>query len=442
MSSRRARAVSAIPGRADEFGHGPETIAGWRTLAGRALRAGARTPFYVFSAGPVAERVAELEALDLGRPATAWLSCKTQPLPALLRWWQNRGRPIEVVSEFEFRAALAAGFDPDRILVNGPAKQRWLPDVAVPGIRVHFDSPAELAALLPLARRQGWWTGLRVRTAGETDPEDASVPTQFGFEPDELPDALRRLNRAGIKARSAHFHLRTNVPAPSAYADALADLARICNAVAWMPEVVDVGGGLPPRHTLDRAGNPCDAGHGGTLDGYAGALRAATAWFPKLAEWWHENGRFVSAGSGVLVVRVLDSRRRRGLRQLVCDGGRTTNALVSLWELHALHPLEPRAGRREATAVHGPTCMAFDRLAKRPMPASIVPGDHLLWFEAGAYHLPWETRFSHGHAEIWWNDPDGPSDSPGKGRLARVRAAGTFGEFWSAHAPAPGVSET
>ena len=52
-----------------------------------------------------------------------WLSLKTQPVAPLLRWWREQGRPVEVVSEFELRAALAEGFAPENILANGPAKQ-------------------------------------------------------------------------------------------------------------------------------------------------------------------------------------------------------------------------------------------------------------------------------------------------------------------------------
>jgi hypothetical protein len=48
-------------------------------------------------------------------------------------------------------------------------------------------------------------------------------------------------------------------------------------------------------------------------------------------------------------------------------------------------------------------------------------GDHLIWLEAGAYHLPWETRFSHGHAAVWWHDERGL-------RLARERQS--FQAFW------------
>lgn len=377
-----------------------------------ALKQGAGTPFYLFSVEPVVEALAQLESLDFGRPAVHWLSTKTQPLPALLRWWQNQGRPVEVVSEAEFRLALEAGFTTDAILANGPAKHRWLPQFSTEGLRVNFDSLNELDALLPLAKRDHWRVGLRICTEEEFDPESPQFPTQFGLTPAEASVGVRRLKRAGLAVETLHFHLRTNVASPDCYARALAELADFTAAHGLSPRHLDVGGGLPPRHALTRGGKRLDAGI--SPESFALAIRRAVKRFPSVEEVWLENGRFVTAGSGVLAVRVLDVKERRGLRQLICDGGRTLNALVSIWEQHELLPLAARRGAAVLTAVHGPTCMAFDQLARKPLARSIGPGDALLWFDAGAYHLPWETRFSHGLAEIWWHE---------NGCVKRVRAA-------------------
>jgi hypothetical protein len=65
--------------------------------------------------------------------------------------------------------------------------------------------------------------------------------------------------------------------------------------------------------------------------------------------------------------------------------------------------------------------MAFDQLARISLPRSIVAGDHLLWLDAGAYHLPWETRFSHGHAAVCWHD---------KHSLRVVRERQDFETWW------------
>jgi hypothetical protein len=76
--------------------------------------------------------------------------------------------------------------------------------------------------------------------------------------------------------------------------------------------------------------------------------------------------------------------------------------------------------------------MAFDQLARLPLPRRLKPGDHLLWLEAGAYHLPWETRFSHGLAAIFWHD--------GR-RVTQVRQRESFDTWWnrSHNGPAPAL---
>lgn len=415
------------------FGHSPETIEFWKRLANEALSLSTPTPFYVFSGEPIAERLAEMDAAlrEAGlRPETDnpkgkiafkhWLSFKTQPLRPLVNLWRERGGSVEVVSEFELRAVLAEGFAPEQILVNGPAKHHWLADFELRGISVNFDSAAEVAALTARAKKLDWRCGVRINTREEFDPENPQYPTQFGFTPEEAVAAIKKLLRAKVRLETVHFHLRTNITSAQIYERAIAEVAEVCRAAKFQPKYLDIGGGMPVRHVLTRGGKVFDGEFG--LRAFADMLRRATKQFPGLQSVWQENGRFVSAGSGMLVVKILDVKERRGLRQLICDGGRTMNALTSLWEQHELLSLEHRRGTETLTAVHGPTCMAFDQLARIPLPRSLKPGDHLLWLEAGAYHLPWETRFSHGHAAVVWHDGNG---------LRVVRERQGFDEYWS-----------
>ncbi|HTB83597.1 MAG TPA: hypothetical protein VK742_08085 [Candidatus Sulfotelmatobacter sp.] len=411
-----------------KFGHKPETIEFWQRLVREALSVSTPTPFYICSAQPIAERISELEAA-LGTAGFGtknskikiqnWLSCKTQPVAALLKWWHGQGRPIEVVSEFELQAALAIGFAPENILVNGPAKHSWLQKFFLRGLSVNFDSPAEITKLLPIAKKLDWRCGIRFNTSEEFDPENPQFPTQFGFTHDEAVAALKKLLRAKVRIETVHFHLRTNLHSAQVYQRALAEVAEICRIAKFSPQVIDLGGGLPVRHVLSRAGKVFDGEFG--LRAFAETLRLAAKQFPALREIWLENGRWISAGSGVLVVKILDVKERRGLRQLICDGGRTLNALTSIWEQHKLLPVPERSGAEVLTAVHGPTCMAFDQLARIPLPRSLKAGDHLVWLEAGAYHIPWETRFSHGHAAVLWHGEKG---------LKLVRERQSFESFW------------
>ena len=401
-----------------EFGHPPGTTSFWTHLVSQASRKH-RTPFYLFSLEPISDALAELKALDGTLPVRHWLSCKTLPVRPLLQWWRRQGRGIEVVSEFELLAALKEEFKPEQILVNGPAKHHWLPRHAVRRLTVNFDSLREIDILLPLAKSLNWRLGIRCLTSEEFDPEKPENSTQFGLAAEATVKAVKRLQRSGAQIEVVHFHLRTNVDSAAIYGRAIREVAEICRAANWTPKFLDCGGGFPPRHTLARDGHEFAAKF--DLTELARAYQTAARLLPGLQEIWLENGRFLSARCGVLVVLVLDVKERRGLRQLICDGGRTMHALVSNWETHELLVLPRRRGPTCMTAVCGPTCMAFDQLARRHLPRRIREGDLLAWMEAGAYHMPWETRFSHGLATVLWHE---------NGKLKTAREKESFAAWW------------
>lgn len=286
-------------------------------------------------------------------------------------------------------------------------------------LSVNFDSNREIDVLLPLAKLLDWRVGVRFLTREEYDSEAPEFPTQFGLDPVAAVPALKRLKSAGVRFEIAHFHLRTNVSSAAVYERAIREVAGICRAAGWLPTVLDCGGGIPPPHTLSR--NGCSYAAKFNLSQLAKVYARAGRLFPGLRELWLENGRYLTARSGVLVIRVLDVKERRGLRQLICDGGRTTHALVSNWESHQLFVCPPRHSPDCLAVVCGPTCMAFDQLARRPLPRSIREGDLLVWMEAGAYHIPWENRFSHGLAPVVWHED---------GNLSLARSRETFAAWW------------
>lgn len=302
----------------------------------------------------------------------------------------------------EFLMALKEGFSSDHILVNGPAKHRWLIRHQVPNLLVNFDSATEVKILLPMAKKLNWRLGIRINTNEEFDPETPQFPTQFGFTADEAVAILKKMKREKISVETAHFHLRTNVKSHVVYERALEEVAAICRAVQWQPKFIDCGGGFPAPRVLTKGNKRIDAEF--SLAKMAEVYARVLNKFPGVEEIWLENGRWLTARFGVLVVKILDVKERRGMRHLICDGGRTMNALLSTWENHELISLPRRTGEEILTTVVGPTCMAFDQLARRPLVRSLRAGDFLIWLDAGAYHLPWETRFSHGLAAVFWHD--------------------------------------
>jgi len=389
----------------------------WLEVVRDALRSWA-TPMYVVAWPPVAESLRLLGDSVGGKPVRHWLSMKTQPVRPLLRRWREEGRGVEVVSDFELAAALVEGFEPSRILVNGVAKQSWLSRSKASGLVVHFDSTLEIRELVELAKRLEWRTGLRLHVREEHDPDEPQFGTQFGLTPEDAKVGVDILRSHGVAPESIHFHLRSNVEHVESYRRALTEAVETCRQLGLEPSYLDCGGGLPLRYA-----EPDGQRHDELfVSDYARVLATSLELFPSLKELWLENGRFLTGRAGVLVVTVLDIKNRLDCRYLICDGGRTNHALISDWEAHRVLSIPKRMGRTCLTTVCGPNCMAYDRLIRMQLPEDIEVGDRLLWMDAGAYHLPWESRFSHGLANVVWYDNENG--------LQLARRADSFEQWW------------
>jgi diaminopimelate decarboxylase len=356
------------------------------------------TPSYVVRWQPIADAVAVLDRLARpGLRVRSWLSVKTHPVAPLIDQWVRTGRGVEVVSEHEFLMAERLGVPVEQLLVNGVAKHAWLPRYPRPGLRVHFDSPAEVAALAPLARSAQWRVGVRCHAPDEADARDPRFGGQFGMTAAEAVAALSTLTRGGCLVEGIHFHLGQKTQRAGAYTRGVDHAARICAEARVTPRYVDMGGALPARTEADDA-----------LRDLAQAIdRAGAVFGAPLQEVWLENGRFITEASTALLVRVLDVKERDDSRYLICDGGRTNHALAADRGAHPLVILPPRSGAPRLTTICGPTCMTDDVLVRAPLPGDIAPGDLIAWMNAGAYHLPWETRFSHGLCAVVWVGADG-----------------------------------
>jgi len=379
------------------------------------------TPCYLFSWERVLHVWHVLKALKGDIPVRHWLSLKSQPLRRLVQEWRSLNTGIEVVSEFELRAALSAGFSTENILVNGVGKHHWMEGISVSGLRVHFDSVDEASRLAKTAARLAWRVGLRFALRKQVDPDEPLFYTQFGLSAAEARATVGALRAAGVALESAHFHLRSNVPAASEYSEALAEMGLRCQEANFSPRFIDCGGGLPcPGDDLPR-----DAHSSFKMAEFIEVLRSGVRAFSGVEEIWLENGRFVTGRAGALVIRVVDIKDRPECRYVICDGGRTNHALVSDWERHNVFSIPARSARSRLTTLCGPTCMAFDRLCRLELPDDVQIGDLMVWQNAGAYHIPWETRFSHGLAPVVWIDSND--------RMSLVRQRETFEEWWSSH---------
>lgn len=356
--------------------------------------------------------VAELHrAWPAGLRVLHAFAAKANCLVPVLRLLREQGLGCEVASPGELEQALAAGFEPDRIVLDSPVKTRSeLLRALTLGVAVNVDNFEELARVdelradrlgadRPSASRLGVRINPQVGTGSIEAMSTAGLTTKFGI-PLADPGSRERLLAAYADRpwlRWVHVHVGSQgVPleltgAGVAAAVALAD--EVNRNRPGQVEGIDVGGGL----AVDFAADTERAG----FDDHVAALRAAA---PTLFDGRYrvvtEFGRSLLAKNGFIASRVEYTKTAGGRPIALTHAGaqvatRTVFA-PDAWPLRVLAydgDGHPSAAAPVVQDVAGPCCFAGDLLARgRELPL-LAAGDLVVVPDTGAYYF--STHFDY-----------------------------------------------
>lgn len=315
-------------------------------------------------------------------------SVKTNPDPQLMRRAAQAGFWAEVIGREEWDLALATGFTPDRIVVNGPVKHGLLHDAPEKGYSLHFaDSVEELRAIVVNAGA-GAVIGIRVKPPG--------IASRFGV-PLEEPRIVAELFEILALLRNArglalHFHIAHSVVGRNVWhgiADSLVELGVQLSAASGVPTLaLDLGGGFYPEDLEDELA--------WLRDVYSPRARAA---LPELGLLIVEPGRGILQPAVALETSVCEVRDLPGGRRIIVDA-----SIAELPEAgHFPHRVlrGTRAGWRELAMpgtdqVLGRTCMEADVLTRSIDARACEVGDRLLYLDAGGYDRSMAYAFGTG----------------------------------------------
>jgi diaminopimelate decarboxylase len=357
------------------------------------------TPTYVYDAAGIEERVRRLARFDVVRYAQ-----KANSSLAILDVVRRAGALVDAVSAGEIHRALAAGFpasgDPPPIVYTADVFDRdALQLVAEHGIPVNcgsldmIDQYAALRAERPqltpeitLRVNPGFGHGhsRKTNTGGEH--------SKHGIWHAELPEALARGVRAGLRVTGVHVHIGSGADMEhlALVAGAAVAFARQVGADVTM---LSAGGGLPARY---REGDPeidVDA-YFATWDRERRML-AAELGHPVRLEI--EPGRYLVAESGWLVCEIRAVKRQGPNRFYLLDAGFNVLARPVLYG--AYHPMavapapgSPAERPLVDVVVAGPLCESGDIFTQdegglvrsERLPEARV-GEHVVIGCAGAY---------------------------------------------------------
>jgi diaminopimelate decarboxylase len=361
------------------------------------------TPLYLYDFD-VIERQVERLRRALGPRFELAYAVKANPSLGVLTFLSRLRLSSDVASKGELLAVRRAGCPPSKILSTGPAKTDADLEALVRArvSQIHVEGEWELRRLEGIAQRLGRRVsvGLRLNPPWGIAEKRAMIggpgAKKFGFDLSSAREILR------VKERFPHLDVcgfqvfnASNVLDASLLVENTRRVLSLALSLSKKYDVplrsVDFGGGFGVPYADSET--PLDLG---ILRKGLAAVASDAALEPRLADTRlvFEPGRFLVAEAGTYVVKVLGTKRSRGVDYVLVDGGiHHFLRPVLIGVPHNVRLIPGESGRRpkpsspskKSLVLSGPLCTSLDILhpaARLPLP---VRGDLLAFEKAGAY---------------------------------------------------------
>lgn len=314
---------------------------------------------------------------------------------------KSHGMGCEVASAGELQQARRAGFSPEKIVYDEPAKtESSLRYVIESGINFNIDNFQEFERVAALVKgttprsRIGFRINPQVGSGKISAMSTATSTSKFGIalsDPDKR-ELILSCYASNPWLTSIHTHIGSQGCSLELMVKGIrnvVDLAeRINDALPQQQiSVIDIGGGLPVNFESDET-DP-------TFAHYADMLRKHV---PELFSGKYivktEFGRSIFAKNGFMATRVEYTKESGGRKIAITHAGAQiatrTIFMPELWAIR-LGVFDSAGNERTSTPVEqdvaGPCCFAGDMLAKKRKLPLIEPGDYVVLHDSGAYYF-------------------------------------------------------
>jgi diaminopimelate decarboxylase len=368
--------------------HGELSVGG---LPAPELAAEFGTPLVVYCERTILDAArAYREAAPDARPL---YSLKAFPNVALLRLLAAEGFGADVSTLGELAFARRAGIEGERIVVHGNNKSdeelRAAAEAKVRFVVLDALDEAERAAAAGVRR-----VLVRVTPGIEADTHEkirtAQHGSKFGLPPDDALEAAEAARNAGLEVAGVHLHIGSQLLDPRAGLETI-DWLKDFAAREWVPEVVDLGGGLGIRY-VEGERPPEIREFVGTL-----LARLADGWPGEPPQVILEPGRSLVGRAGLTLYRVgVVKRASDEVTYVAVDGGMSDNPRPQLYGARYSALLANRADEEamQAYDVCGKHCESGDVLIEGVRLPEPRRGDLLAVPATGAYTLSMGSNYN------------------------------------------------
>jgi len=359
------------------------------------------TPLYVYSANAFRTQFREIaDGFSELKPLVCY-ALKSNSTLAILDLLRKEGAGFDCVSMGEIMRCLKVGADPQTLVFAGVGKTREEIAYALKAniLMFNVESLAELELIASVAESLKMDASVALRLNPDVDPRThkfistGQKESKFGIDLKRAEEALATIAaRPRLKLRGIHLHIGSQITSDSRHAEAVAKAVPFLKEIqsrGFRPEFFNVGGGFGISYR-GKEGLP--------LRDFAKQI------VPILKQtgmrMLTEPGRYISGNSGILLTRVLYTKKGAVKPYAIVDAAMTDlirpsiySAYHGIWSAeHA--PRTLKEGEARLWDVVGPVCESTDFLATNRQLPEPKAGELLSVFSAGAYGFCMSSNYN------------------------------------------------
>ncbi len=356
----------------------------------------AGTPCYIYSFATLSHHFTTFDAAFANVAHLTCYSAKANSNVAILKLFGSMGAGVDIVSGGELYRARRAAIPPERIVYSGVGKTVEEIDFALREkiLMFNIESSQELEQINRRAEALGVRASISLRVNPDIDPNThpyistGMKRNKFGISADSALRAYEKAkNLKNIEVVGLDCHIGSQLTDVTPFVDALRRLRSLIEKLTqngFRIRYLDLGGGLGIVYDQEAPPQPHE---------YARALLGELKDIDCTLIF--EPGRVIVGNAGILVTKVLYTKRTQAKNFVITDGAMNDLVRPSLYgSYHYIQPVLRSLKETEIVDVVGPICESGDFLAKDrglPMPAA---GDYLAVMSAGAYGFSMSSNYN------------------------------------------------
>ena len=341
------------------------------------------TPFYVYSSDSIKENFNLLKK-NLGK--NIYYSVKANSNQTIISLLSGLGSGFDVVSEEELIRVLKINVDPKKIIFEGVGKTDQAIKIAIEKEikQINIESINEIKIINNIAKKLNKRINIGIRINPDIDAKtNYKITTgtkcnKFGIDIKDLYKAIDLVQLSkNLKMSGISCHLGSQIFSIKVFENLFIKMKKIVEILEKRKisiKNLDLGGGMGVDQNNNQKFKISSLGK--IVKKYFGNVKYEISFEP---------GRFLIANSGILISKVLMTKKTGNINFAIIDAGMNTFMRPALYNaFHKIIPIKKKKSTQKYT-VAGPICETSDIFYKNIMLSKLSIGDFVAILNTGAY---------------------------------------------------------